>query len=79
MSSLSKRMLAEVMLKALGVHLLALGYCTVVFGSEVTGHVRLIDGSEHGKAITIVYAEALGEHAPPKPGHYEVLSKRCMA
>jgi hypothetical protein len=40
--------------------------------TELSGHVQLLEGSEHGKSVIVVYAEALGPHEAPKPGHYEL-------
>jgi plastocyanin len=42
------------------------------FGTELSGHIQVLEGSERGNSETVVYAEPLGEHAPPKPGHYEL-------
>jgi plastocyanin len=41
-------------------------------GTELSGHIQVIEGSERGNPEIVVYAEPLGEHAPPKSGHYEL-------
>lgn len=53
-------------------YFVALLYVAAAFGTEVTGHVRLIQGAPRGHSTVIVYAESLEEHVPPKPGHYEL-------
>jgi plastocyanin len=50
----------------------ALCYITGAFGTEVSGRIKLLQGSDDGKRVIVVYAEPLGEHEPPKPGHYEL-------
>src|SRR4051794_19482998 len=50
----------------------ALCYITGAFGMEVSGRIKLLQGSDDGKRVIVVYAEPLGEHEPPKPGHYEL-------
>jgi len=48
--------------------------CSVpgALGSEVSGRVKLVQGSADRKPMIVVYAEQLGEHEPPKPGHYDL-------
>jgi plastocyanin len=40
--------------------------------AELTGQVQLLQGAEHGRSMIVVYAEPLGPHDPPKPGHYQL-------
>ena len=54
---------------------LVLCYITAAFGTEVTGRVKVLDGSDDRKRVIVVYAEPLGDHEPPKPGHFELKQK----
>jgi plastocyanin len=63
------------MLNFVRVSLIVVCGSAMTFAAEVSGTVRVIQGSERGKATTIVYADPLGEHAPPQPGHYELKQK----
>ena len=49
-------------------------FCCVpaAFGTEVSGRIKLVQGSADRKPVVVVYAEPVGEHEPPKPGHYEL-------
>src|SRR3954447_8925879 len=42
------------------------------YGAEVSGRIKLVKGSDDHKHVVVVYAEPLGEHEPPKPGHFEL-------
>jgi plastocyanin len=48
------------------------------FGVEVTGKVKLLESARDRKPVVVVYAEQLGEHEPPKPGHYELKQQGKM-
>lgn len=41
-------------------------------GTEVSGRIKLVQGSGERKPVVVVYAEQMGEHETPKPGHYEL-------
>ncbi|MFL6415120.1 MAG: hypothetical protein ACJ74Y_05555 [Bryobacteraceae bacterium] len=51
---------------------LALCCASRAFATEISGKVNLLQGSHDRKPMVVVYAEPLGEHEPPKPGHYEL-------
>jgi plastocyanin len=38
----------------------------------VSGRIKLVQESANRKPVVVVYAEQLGEHEAPKPGHYEL-------
>ena len=44
-------------------------------GMEVTGRVRRLEDKERDSSAVVVYAEALDDQTPPKPGHYELKQK----
>jgi plastocyanin len=46
------------------------------FGVEVTGHVKVLQGSEDRGRVIVIYAEPSGEHEAPKPGHYDLKQER---
>jgi plastocyanin len=43
--------------------------------TEVSGLVKLVQSSADRNPVIVVYAEQVGEHEPPKPGHYELEQK----
>src|ERR671933_1697457 len=45
---------------------------TAALAVEVTGHVKVLGGPDDRGRMIVVYAEPLGEHEAPKPGHYEL-------
>jgi plastocyanin len=45
---------------------------TCAFPGEVTGRINVLKGAADPKRVIVVYAEQLGEHESPKPGHYEL-------
>ncbi|MFL6447975.1 MAG: hypothetical protein ACJ746_09845 [Bryobacteraceae bacterium] len=47
-------------------------YKTAAFGTEVSGHIEVRQGSEDRMRVIVVYAEPLGDHEAPKPGHFEL-------
>jgi plastocyanin len=51
--------------------LLVLCFSSSGFGTEISGRIKL-QGSEGRQQMVVVYAEPLGEHDAPKPGHYEL-------
>jgi plastocyanin len=47
-------------------------YANAACGTELNGHIELLQGSNHNKSIIVVYAEPVGAHEPPKPGRFEL-------
>jgi plastocyanin len=48
-------------------------YALTASGAEISGHIQFISAPGQGVSTAIVYAEALGDHAPVKPGRYQMI------
>ena len=50
-----------------------LGCALTSFGTEISGHIRIIGEAGKAESAPVVYAEPLDDRSPVKPGHYQMV------